>query len=200
MKMTLMQNQAFRRDVARALASNRFEWDDNSRIYVPGAKAYVGGVFIHDVNGRDTRMDPNLLPTESLVDILKVYFQGGTQRTGFYIAPFSGSADPASSTTAANFASTLTEFTNYSESARQVWTPPSSAISAASIDNSASVATFSINAASQTVTGFGLLTASAKSATTGVCVAATKLTSARTGLGSTDELNTKYTFTAADAG
>lgn len=198
--MNLMLNQAFRGDVARALASHNFEPTEDGRLYVPVAKAYLGGVFSHDVNGADSRMDPNLLPDAALIDILAVYFNGGTQRTGFYIAPFNGSSDPSASLTADNFAGTLSEFTDYSENSRQVWTPPTGSLSAASIDNSAAVATFSISAANSSVTGFAMLTAQPKSSTDGLAVAATKLASPRSGLGVTDKLNVQYAFTATDAG
>src|SRR5574337_2069474 len=154
--MNLMQHESFRRDVARALAGHHFELADEGRLYVPAAKAYLGGVFTHDVNGADPRVDPNLLPTEALIDVLTVYFKGGTQRTNFYLAPFSGNVDPAGSLTGANFAATQTEFTNYGETARQGWTPPGAALASAAIDNSAAPGVFTVSAAAQTVWGCGL--------------------------------------------
>lgn len=197
--MNLMQHESFRRDVARALAGHRFELADHGRLYVPAAKAYLGGVFTTDVNGRDVRVDPNLLPSASLIDLLTVYFKSGTQRTAFYLAPFSGSADPTASLTGANFTATQTEFTNYSETARQAWTPPAAALGSPAIDNSASPAVFTISATSQTVWGFGMLTTPGKSDTTGVLVACSKFATARTGLTTGDTLNTQYSFTATSA-
>lgn len=196
--MNLMHNQAFRKDIARALASHSFELTEDGRIYVPGTKAFMGGVFSCDVNGLDSVMSPNLLPDAALIDILAVYFKGGTQRTAFYIAPFSGSGTPQAGLTAADFPGDLTEFTDYSETGRQVWTPPTGALSAASIDNSAAAATFSVNTANSTIAGFAMTTAQAKSATTGLIVAATKLAAPKTGLGTSDKVNTQYAFTATD--
>lgn len=197
--MNLMQHESFRRDVARALAGHRFDLADDGRIYVPAAKAYLGGVFTHDVNGLDRRVDPNLLPAAALIDVLNVYFKSGTQRTNFYLAPFSGSADPTGSLTGANFAATQTEFTNYSETARQAWTPPAGTLASAAIDNSAAPAVLTISADAQTVTGFGMLTTPGKSDGTGLLVACSKFASARTGLNTSDKLNVQYSFTATSA-
>lgn len=197
--MNLMQHESFRRDVARALAGHDFELAEDGRIYVPNTKAYLGGVFSHDVNGRDANVDPNLLPTAGLIDILTVYFKSGTQRTNFYLAPFSGNVDPAASLNGANFTATQTEFTNYSETARQAWTPPSGALGSAAIDNSAAPGVFTVNADTQTVWGFGLLTTPGKSDTTGLLVACGKFASARAGLMDGDKLTVQYSFTATDA-
>lgn len=197
--MNLMQHESFRRDVARALAGHTFEMADEGRIFVPSAKAYLGGVFTHDVNGLDPRVDPNLLPSAALIDVLTAYFKGGTQHANFYLAPFSGNVDPVASLTGATFAATQTEFTDYSETARQAWTPPSGALASAAIDNSASPATLTISAADKTVWGFGLLTTPGKSDGTGLLVACSKFTSARSGLNTGDKLNVQYSFTATSA-
>lgn len=197
--MNLMQHESFRRDVARALAGHRFELADQGRIYVPATKAYLGGVFTHDVNGVDRRVDPNLLPTAALIDVLTVYFKSGTQRTNFYLAPFSGNVVPAASLTGATFPATQTEFTNYNETARQAWTPPTGALGSAAIDNSAAIGTFTVSADTQTVWGFGLLTTPGKSDTTGLLVACSQFASARSGLMTGDKLNIQYSFTATSA-
>ena len=198
--MNLMQHESFRRDVARALAGHNFELTDDGRIYVPRAKAYLGGVFTHAVNGADRQVDPNLLPAAALIDVLGVYFKGSTQRTAFYLAPFSGSADPTGSLTGATFPATQTEFTNYSENARQVWTPPAGALASPAIDNSAAPGVFTVSSDAQTVWGFGLLTTAAKGDTNGLLVACSKFTNARTGLMTGDKLSVQYSFTATDAG
>lgn len=197
--MNLMQHESFRRDVARALAGHHFELADEGRIYVPSAKAYLGGVFKHDVNGADPRVDPNLLPSAALIDLLSVYFKGGTQRTAFYLAPFSGNVAPAASLTGANFTATQTEFTNYNETSRQAWTPPGAALGSPAIDNSAAPGVFTVSADTQTVWGFGMLTTPGKSDTTGLLVACSQFASARAGLMTGDKLNVQYSFTATSA-
>lgn len=199
MQANLIENPALRADIRRALAGHHYELD-GPRLYVPSAKVSLGGVFETDVNGRDRRIDPNLFPTAALIDVLNVYFRSGTQRTAFYLAPFSNSTAPTADLTGATFTGTQGEFTNYSESARPAWTPPGSVPTTASIDNAASLGVFTISAASSTVWGFGLLTSQPKSDTTGLLVACALFSAARSGLQVGDVLNTKYTFSAADAG
>lgn len=188
-----------RRQIAQALAGHQFEFTDDARILLPKHKLMLGGVFTTDKNGGDKSIDPNLVVNEGLVDMLVVYFQQGAQRTAFYMAPFSGNVAPAATLKAATFASTQTEFTNYAESARVPWTPPASPVTTPTVSNSASVATITANADNQSVWGFGLLTAQAKSATTGVLVAATQFSKVKN-VDTGDKLNTSYSFTAADAG
>lgn len=187
-----------RRQIAQALAGHQYEFTDDARLYLPRHKLLLGGVFTVDVNGGDKGIAPNLVVNEGLTDLLKVYFQSGSQATGFYLAPFSGNVAPVATLTAANFTSTQTEFTDYSQSARVAWTPPGTAISSPSIDNTASPATFSVNADSKTVWGFGLLTAQAKSATTGVLVAAAQFSTSKS-VNDGDSLNASYSFTASNA-
>ncbi|MDN5939335.1 MAG: hypothetical protein L0H83_11830 [Salinisphaera sp.] len=163
---------------------------------MPGAKAFVGGVFTSWLNDGPKRVAPNIVVNQALDSVLDSFFVGTTPPTAFYLAPFSGNVTPAATLTAATFASTLTEFTDYSESTRQVWTP--GAVASQAVDNSASVATFTVSVAGGTVWGFGMLTASAKSATTGLCVAATKDAESRTGLAIGDTLNVNYGFAASD--
>lgn len=188
-----------RRQLAAALAGHQFEFTDDARIFVPKHKVMLGGVFTTDKNGGDKSIDPNLVVNEGLVDILVVYFQQGSQRTAFYMAPFSGNVAPANGLTAATFASTQTEFTNYSEASRVPWTPPAAPVTTPTVGNSASVATITVNADNQSVWGFGLLTAQAKGAVTGVLVAAAQFSKVKN-VDSGDKLNSTYSFTAADAG
>lgn len=190
-------SNALNLDIARAVRGHKFEHVGDGRIFVPSAKVFLGGVFTSWLNDGPKRVSPNIVVNEALNSVLDSYFVGTTPPTAFYLAPFSGNVTPAASLTAATFASTLTEFTDYSESTRQVWTP--GAVASQAVDNSASVATFTVSAAGGTIWGFGMLTASAKSATTGICVAATKDAAARTGLKIGDTLNVKYGFTASDA-
>lgn len=196
MNNNLLGNAALRNDFRRALASHHYEMD-GARVVLPDAKASFGGVFIHTLNGTDRRVDPNLFPTAALIDVLNVYFRGGTQRTAFYLAPFQNNATPVATLTGATFTSTQGEFTAYSEAARGTWTPPTSAPATPSVDNSASPATFTINVAGSTIWGFGLLTTQPKSDTTGVLVACSQFATARSGLNVGDSLSIKYAFSAA---
>ena len=190
---------ALQRDLRRALRDHQYDRCEDGRLYVPKAKVFIGGVFDVEVNGRERELAPNLLATAGMIDILFVYFNQGSQRTAFYLAPFSGNVDPAATLTAANFAATQTEFVNYAEGARPAWTPPAGAPATPSIDNTASPGVITCNADTQTVWGMALIgSASAKQATTGVLTACTKFASAKA-LNNTDTLSSKYTFSATDA-
>lgn len=192
---------ALRNDIARALRGHTYEVVEGGRVLIPNAKVYVGGVFEHNVNGLDACVDPNLMVSEGLINLLVVQFRNHAQNTAYYLAPFAGNVAPVGTLTAANFASTQTEFTNYSEATRPQWTPPGADPVTPAIDNSASPGVCTINAAAQTVWGFGLIAgASAKSATTGVLIAATQFAAARSNLNSGDKLNVTYSITATDAG
>lgn len=190
-------SRALNLDIGRAIRDHKHERVGDGRIFIPGAKAFLSGVFTHDLNGRDRRVCPNVVVNEGLDEVLETFFTASAAPTAFYLAPFTGNVTPTGALTAANFASTLTEYTDYSEATRVVWTP--GAVASQAIDNSASAATFTVSVAGGTVWGFGMLTAAAKSATTGLCVAATKDTAARTGLAIGDTLNTTYGFSASDA-
>lgn len=193
-------NLQLQRDVARALASHKYDVVGDGRIFVPKADAFIGGVFRHSVNGEDLRIDPNLLPTAGLIDILSVCFKQGAQRTAFYLAPFSGNVAPAATLTGANFTGTQTEFTDYSEASRPAWTPPNGALATAAVDNSASPAVCTISVAGSTVWGFGLITTQPKEDGTGLLMACSKFAAARDNLQVGDKLNVDYSITASDAG
>lgn len=184
-----------RRQIAAALASHRYEFDDNHRVFVPEHKLSFGGVFTVDVNGADRSVADNLAVDEGLIDLLTVYFKSGSATATFYLAPFVANVTPASNLTAATFNSTLTEFTNYAESTRVPWELPGAALATPSASNTASPAVFTVNVDAQTVCGLGLLTASAKQATTGKLVAAALLPKAKHP-DSGDTLNATYTFNA----
>lgn len=191
--------KSLRNDVARALRTGRYEQADGGQILVPGANMFVGGSFVSDVNGKDKRVLPNLFTAQGLTYVLGASFQGASQQTAFYLAPFSGNVTPDGTLTGANFTVRQTEFTNYNESTRVAWTPPGTAITTPEIDNSASLATFTNNLLNATVWGFALLTNSVKDATTGLCISCFIEGTPRSNLQVGDQLNLQYSITATDA-
>lgn len=125
------------------------------------------------------------------------FFSGATIQANWYIAPFAANVTPAANVTAQNFASTLTEFTNYTEANRPIWTPDAAA-TAMELINNAAPSLFTIGAGPQTsIYGGGLLSASAKSSTSGVCAAAGKLANPLTGLAEGFEVRLKYRLRAS---
>lgn len=119
----------------------------------------------------------NLIPTEGINSILNVMFGATAKHAAFYIAPFSGSATPAASWTAANFASNASEITSLVEGFSEVTRPQAvfGTATTGSIDNYAAKAQFTIETASQlTIKGAGLLTNNTRGGTSGVLCSAVK--------------------------
>ena len=139
----------------------------------------------------------NIVVNQGLDHLLDATLAAQTQITAWYVALFEANYTILSSTTAANFTANATESTAYSESTRQAWTA-NGASSGQSVSNSSARATFSINA-TKTIYGAALLSASAKSATTGTMYAGGQFASSRSVV-SGDSLLVTATFTAADDG
>ena len=185
-----------RRDFLRSLQNNKYEVTE-SGLYMPEQKAMVAGVYVHDVNGQDERIDPNLIVTEGLNHILDVVLHGTAANGTWYLGLFSGNVTPQATWTAANFTANATEITSntegYSESTRQAFVE--AAASAGSINNTANKAAFTIaTASSVTVWGAALLSSNVKGGTSGVLMSASKFSASRT-LYDTDVLNVGYTIT-----
>lgn len=182
-----------RRELSRALANHRYERTDGG-IVVPSMKLSIGGFFEVAVGDGPYEIAPNLIPTEGLNHILDVALSQATQKLAFYIALFSGNVTPQATWTGANWVANATEFTNYAEATRQAWAE--AGVAAGSVTNSASPASFTIGAGGGTVRGAALVEASAKSATTGVLVAAARLPADKV-LAETEELRIIYTMNAS---
>lgn len=135
---------------------------------------------------------PNRVVNQGLNHFLNVGLRGENVISTWYMAPFAANVTPAANLTAATFASTTTEFTNYDESTRQTWTSDA-ASTAQTLANAAAPALFTIGADSQTtIYGAGLISAQAKEATSGVLVAAGRLPTALTGLAEGYEVRLRY--------
>jgi hypothetical protein len=188
--------EKYRPQIRRALSNFQFEREPGGTLLLPKLGLRLGGVFMHDVNGSDKAIDGNLVVNQGLDYILGSALAQGSQLTALYIAPFSGNVDPASTLTAATFTATMTEFTNYTQSARVAWAKDAEA--SQQIGNTTTPAAFTIGTGGGTIWGAGLLSASAKSSTSGTLVACGKFAAARV-LSAADALNLTYLFTASDA-
>lgn len=115
----------------------------------------------------------------------------------FYIAPYAADATPPITMTAANFNSTLTEFTNYDEATRQVWTTDGSATNKELINNTAP-ALITIGGGVQTsIYGAVLHTSNVKSGTTGIVIAGARAPAPFLNLATGFEVKMKYRITGA---
>lgn len=194
-----MISQALVRDIRKAVRRNRYEMTPGGVLF-PDAKVQCGGIFEHNLNGGPWKADPNLLPTQGRNAMLDIALGGVAKQSNWYMPPFAANVDPTNSLTAANFAATQTEFTNYTEGARALWTP--AAASSGVITNAATLVQITIGAGSQfDMYGLALISASAKSATTGVLAACTLFKDGdgdpdpRLGLHTGDVLGLRYTIT-----
>jgi len=179
----------------RDLSNLKFEQTDDGGLYFPASKMVARGVYEHDVNGLDPQSDTNLLTTEGLTSLLAVYLGATAKYANFYLALYAGAISPVNTWTAANFTANASEITSltegHSEATRQEFVDSTAA--AASINNTASKAVFTIvTATTLTVNGVGLLSSSVRGGTTGVLFSATRFATARS-LSDADLFNIGYT-------
>lgn len=157
----------------------------------------VGGKFTceHWRGGELLSVDesPNLVVNEGLDAILDIMFNGATQITTWYIGIFEANYTPVASVTAATITSASTESTAYDESTRVEY--EEAAASSQSMTNAANKATFTMNA-SKTIYGAFLVSASAKSATSGTLFAASQFSSSKAVV-SSDQLLVTYQLDAS---
>lgn len=181
------------REVLANLRAGRFE-QTNEGVFLPKMHAIARGMYVHDVNGGDMKMDPNLLTDEGLTYLLGAGLGNEAKITAWYLALFGGAVNPAAGWTAANFAQNASEIVSategYVENTRPIFTAGAAAANA--IDNVAAKAPFTIITAGQlTVTGAGLLSNNVKGATAGKLVSATRFAAPRV-LANTDVFNLGY--------
>lgn len=170
--MVTMMKAKFFAEFARALRNFRYE-RTRSGLWFPAQKIALGGVFEHQIDNGPWLADHNAYALEGLDAMMSCWFNNGSVPTAFYIALFTNAVTPASSLKAADFTATLSEFTGYTESTRQAWTPNGNA-SAQTMSNSDDPAVFTGGSTAATIRGAGLLTSAIKGDTTGVLVAAAR--------------------------
>ena len=120
--------------------------------------------------------EKNRVVGEGLAYMLNAALRGEGVMSTFYIAPFAANVTPAANMTAATFPTTMTEFTNYAEPNRVAWVTDGPATSTnVFLTNAAAPALFTIAGGPQNVIwGAALLSAQAKSSTSGFLFAAQK--------------------------
>lgn len=119
----------------------------------------------------DRSIEKNLIPQQGLDHILDVVCKGGVQISTWYVSIYEGDYTPISTNTAANFPGLATESSAYAETVRQTWVE--GAVTAGAVDNSASKAEFTMNAA-KTIYGCALVSNSSKGATAGILLSAVR--------------------------
>ena len=190
-------------EIRRAVARKQYEIADAGRLYLTAAKAFAGGVFEHSLNGGPWELAPNLLPTQGRNFILDVALGALAKQAAWYMAPFATNTAPIAGLTAANFAATQGEFKNYTAATRALWTPDASANGVQA--NTTTGITITIDDGTTfnqfDMYGLGLISSSAKGATTGFLAACALFLDGdgdprpRMGLVETDVLGLRYTIT-----
>lgn len=168
-------------------------------VFLPDTDLHIGGIFhcehIRDGKVIDQWDQPNLVTTEGLNALMGIMFNGATQITTWYVGLFEGNYTPVAGVTAATITSASTECTAYDELTRIEYVE--AAPSGGSVTNSANKAAFTFNA-SKTIYGAFLVSASAKSATTGTLFSAARFSSSKAVVDD-DQLQLTYTLTVASA-
>lgn len=137
----------------------------------------------------------NLVVTAGLNDSLDKHFKGSSYTAAWYVLLTDGTPTFAAGDTMSSHAG-WTEVEDYDEAARQTLSLGS--VSGGSVDNSASKATFTINATT-TVGGAALATVSTKGGTTGTLYGGGAFTEGDRSVVDNDVLNVTVTLTAAAA-
>ena len=137
----------------------------------------------------------NLVTTEGKNDVLSKYFKGSSYTAAWYVGLTASSPTFAAGDTMSSHAG-WTEDQNYSESVRQTLTLGT--VSAGSVNNSASKATFSMNATA-TIGGAFVTTSNTKGGTTGTLYGGGAFSGGNRAVVNGDTLQVTVTATAAAA-
>lgn len=138
----------------------------------------------------------NVVTDEGQDYLLDVGLTGAAQSTTWYVGLVDG-ASPTIAETDTLASSSWTENEAYSEASRVTWSD--GGVSGQSVDNSGSVASFSIDTNSQTIGGAFLADDNTKGGTTGTLYAVGTFSSAKSA-DSGDTLEVTATFTMANDG
>ncbi len=185
------------KQLGREFRNRQYEISPDGLLF-PAAGVLVGGHFTteHIRKGKllSISADKNTVVDEGLMDILSIVFNAGTPIPSWYVAIFGGNYTPLSTDTGAVIATNSTESGAYTETGRQAWLPAAPA--ANQITNSASVATFTINATT-TIYGAFLISTATFGDTLGSLMAASKFAAPRPVV-ALDQLLITYTISAAN--
>jgi hypothetical protein len=160
-------------------------------------KLTFGGIFTvtcYDKNGNIKWKEEthNLVVNEGLDHILEVIFIGGSAYSNFYIGLVSSNPVISAGDTLASH-SGWSEISDYSEGQRQEFVETRSG---ETVDNTANLATFSIN--NSAIIGGSFIT-SAQTGTTGILLAASAFSNGEKNVSDGDTIKVMYEFRAASS-
>lgn len=191
-------------DARRVLCGENFDALPDGRIHIRQHGAVLGGSFRARYADPGMPFGPpvishNRVVGQGLVKLLNL-LGGHASAAPLYIAPFIDNVEPQSSWTGANFDSNANEFTAYAPSTRVPWTTVA-ATSTPTLTNAAALlaATITFNTGGPyTIRGAALLEASAKEATTGALIVASRFPDDLTGMMGGGKLALEYSLVAMD--
>ena len=138
----------------------------------------------------------NIVPNVGLNDLLDKYLKGSAYTASFFVGLTDSTPTTNATDTMASHAG-WTELVAYTEGTRPALVL--GVVSGQSVDNSASKASFSINADTQSIGGAFLTTDATKSGSTGILYSVAAFNTGDKGLDSGDTLNVTAIATAASA-
>lgn len=194
-------------EIGSEIRKRRYEVAD-SGVLLPRMGLFIGGAMLTRLyrGGEQVdaaQIDANKITNEGLNHILNAALppEGGYPAiTQWYVAPFSGNYTPDAVLTAATFPAAATEFTGYTAATRPLL-DINSAATAQTTGNAGNEASITLaEGGPYNLYGAALLSASAKGATTGKCLAAVRFDNPRLNLSAGDRLGLEYVLTATDAG
>jgi hypothetical protein len=155
---------------------------------------YLFEAFDKDGNKKWEETIDNLVTNEGLNDVLDKYLKGSAYTASFFVGLTDSTPTPAAGDTMASHAG-WAEVTAYTEGTREALTLGT--VSGQSVDNSASKASFSINADTTVIGGGFVTTNSTKGGSTGTLYSVAAFTAADKSLDNGDTLNVTVTATSA---
>lgn len=169
-------NEKLRRELSADLAAGNFG-ETEAGLLFPRSGVQVRGLWRVRKNGGPWEMARNKITTEGFAHILNVAFGNTPKPARYFLALFSGNADPQLNWTAATFPTVASEVVSltegYTSATRPQWQPPNT--SGQTIDNFGNEVRVTFATASQvTVTGAAILTDNVRGGGSGVLVSALK--------------------------
>lgn len=194
-------------ELALAIRNHKYEMSERGLHLTGGSRIFIGGALkftdYRDSSSELAAIDANTLLKQGLSHILNVTMPpagGYAQVSQWYFAPFSGNYTPNVDHTAALLPAASTEFTAYTSSTRLPVTI-ATATSTGTTGNTGNEVQIVFNTGGPyNIYGSHIVSASAKSSTSGVALASARLASPKLGFTGGEKVGMEYVLSATDAG
>ena len=163
--------------LVKAILDGRFE-ETEMGLFFPRERVMVAGRFAYNKKGEPEEFSDNLVVTQGRDYLAGVALNSVTPITSWFVAPFTADVTVQATWTAANFTANSTETTGYESATRPAWVGGS--VASGAVNSFAAKAEIKATSDGVIIRGAGLVSNSAKSATTGTLLGASKFPSAKT--------------------